>query len=103
MTRDPANFLAEVLGDLSYREEPIQKWEFWSNGRSRSRTVCIRLFADSAQITIAHRGVGTDGCMSELNTFSCNLEHLPQLVRCLHRALAVANEHGLIKQPQRKK
>jgi hypothetical protein len=80
--------------------DPVRKWEFWSNGRRRSRTICVRLWADS-ELSIAQRGVGTDGCMRELNAFSCDVEHLPTLVRCLSRALAVASKHGLIKQPRK--
>jgi hypothetical protein len=81
--------------------DPIRKWEFWSNGRRRSRTICIRLWPDSADLTIAHRCVGTDGRMSELNTFSCDVEHLPKLAHSLNRALAVASRCGLIKQSRK--
>jgi hypothetical protein len=40
--------------------------------------------------------------MSELNSVSCDVEHLPQLIRCLNRALAVAHEHGFIKQTSKR-
>jgi hypothetical protein len=79
--------------------DPIQKWEIWSDGRRRSRTICVRLWPDS-ELTIAHRCVGTDGRMSELNTFSCDVEHLPKLAHSLNRALTVASRRGLIKQPR---
>jgi hypothetical protein len=79
----------------------VRKWEWWSNGRRRSRTICVRLWPDSAELIISHRGVGTDGRMSELNAFLCGVEHLPKLVHALNRALAVANKHGLITQPRK--
>jgi hypothetical protein len=81
--------------------DPIRKWEFWSNGRRRSRTICIRLHGGGTDLTIAHRAVGTDGCMSQLHAFTCDLEHLPKLIQCLTRALAPAYEHGLLKQPRK--
>jgi hypothetical protein len=81
--------------------DAVRKWEWWANGRRRSRTICVRLWPDSADLTISHRGVGTDGCMSELNTFLCGVEHLPKLVHCLNRVLAVASKHGLITQPRK--
>jgi hypothetical protein len=84
-----------MIGDTN------RKWEFWANGRRRSRTICVRLWPDAAELSIAHRCVGTDGRMSELNTFSCDVEHLPKLVHCLTRAFAVAREHGLIKQQKK--
>jgi len=79
----------------------VRKWEFWADGRRRSRTICVRLWPDSADLTIAQRAVGTDGCMSELNAFSCDVEHLAKLVHALNRAFAVATERGLIKQPRK--
>ena len=78
---------------MSHPAHDFQKWEFWSDGRRRSRTVCVRLWPDNAELTIAHRSVGTDG-----RTFSCDAEHLPKLLHALTRALAVASKHGLIKQ-----
>jgi hypothetical protein len=77
---------------------PARQWEWWTDGRKRSRTICVRLWPDDAELSIAHRCVGTDGCMCELNSFSCDVEHLPQLIRCLTRALAVTSTHGLTKQ-----
>jgi hypothetical protein len=70
------------------------KWEFWIDGRRRRRTICITLFDD--ELMIAHRAVGTDGCMSQLHAFSCDIEHLPKLTHALTRALAVADQRGLI-------
>jgi hypothetical protein len=98
MTRDPVStFMADLLRDYT---QPIlsdsRKWEWWTDGRRRSRTICITLSVDSARLTIAHRAIGTDGCMSQLHAFRCDLEHLPQLIHCLNRALAVARSHGLI-------
>jgi hypothetical protein len=75
-----------------------RKWEFWSDGRRRRQTICVTLSTDIAELTIAHRAVGTDGRMSELHAFDCNAEHLPKLIQCLSRALRVACERGLIKQ-----
>jgi hypothetical protein len=75
-----------------------RKWEIWIDGRQRTRKLCVRLWLGSTELSIAHRAVGTDGCMSELNTFSCDVEHLPKLVHCLTRALTVALTRGLIKQ-----
>ena len=72
------------------------KWEFWTNGRRRSRTLCITLYAD--ELVIAHHAVGSDGCMSVLNAISCAVEHLPKLIHALNRALTVANERKLISQ-----
>jgi hypothetical protein len=83
--------------DFGHSEELVQKWEYWANGRARSRTICIRLWAD-ADLSIAHRAVGSDGRMSELHAFTCNAEHLPKLIQGLTRALAAARKHGLIKQ-----
>jgi hypothetical protein len=88
MMRQPAR-------EFGHSEEPIQKWEIWSDGRRRSRTICVRLWGD-AELSIAARRVGSDGRMAELETFSCDAEHLPKLIQCLTRALAVANKHGLI-------
>jgi hypothetical protein len=42
-----------------------RKWEFWADGRRRSRTICIRLVP--GELAIAQRCVGTDGRMQELN------------------------------------
>jgi len=75
------------------------KWEFWTNGRRRSRTICSTLHPDDNDLTIAHRAVGSDGHMSELNSFSCDVEHLPKLLHGLNRALAVAHKHKLISHP----
>jgi hypothetical protein len=77
------------------------KWEFSSDKRQRSHTICVTLSPADAQVTIAHRAVGTDGCMSQLHAFSCDVEHLPKLIQALTRALALANKHGLIKQPHK--
>jgi hypothetical protein len=77
---------------------PGHKWEWWTDGRKRSRTICVRLWPDDAKLSIAHRCVGTNECMSELNSFSCDVKHLSQLIRCLTRTLVVASTHGLIKQ-----
>jgi len=71
---------------MSTPEATSRKWEFWSNGRKRSRTVCITLSGDT--LTIAHRAVGTDGCMSSLNALACDVAHLPKLIRVLTRAVA---------------
>jgi hypothetical protein len=78
------------------------KWEWWTDGRRRSRTICVRLCPDTAELTISHRGVGTNGCMSEFDCFSCDVEHLPKLIHALNRAFAVATERGLIKQDGRR-
>jgi hypothetical protein len=78
-----------------------RKWEWWADGRRRSRTICITLHAGGTDLTIAHRAVGTDGCMSQLHAFTCDLEYLPKLIQCLTRALAVASKYGLIKQPRK--
>ena len=91
--------MIELLRGLSHPEAPIQKWEFWANGRRRSRTICITLHTD--ELKIAHRAIGTDGSMSQLHDFTCNLESLPQLVLRLNRALAAANKRGLIKQSRK--
>jgi hypothetical protein len=103
MTRDPMSaFMSDLLREYTQPKVPSdRKWEWWANGRRRSRTICIRLWPDSAELSIAHRSVGTNGCMSELNTFSCDVEHLPKLVHALNRALAVATERGLIKQSRK--
>ena len=73
----------------------IRKWEFWTNGRRRARTICVTLHTD--ELVITHRAVGTDGCMSELHAFTCDLERLPKLTQCLSRALAVATSGGLMR------
>jgi hypothetical protein len=78
--------------------EPTRKWEWWANGRRRSRTIAVRLWPDSGDLSISARAVASNGCMSELNSFSCDVEHLPKLVHALNRALAVATDCGLIKQ-----
>jgi hypothetical protein len=101
MVSHPANFLAEALRDLGHAEQSLRKWEWWANGRKRSKTICVRLWLDSGRVSIAQRCVGTDGCMTELNTFWCAAEHLPQLLRSINRALTVAHEHGLIKQSKK--
>jgi hypothetical protein len=56
----------------------------------------VRLWPNSADLTIAHRCVGT-GRMSELNSFSCDVEHLSKLIHALNRALAVATDCGLLR------
>jgi hypothetical protein len=94
--------VVELVRDFSRTEVPIQKWSFGQTVGNGRATICIRLWSDSGEVTISHRGVGTDGCMSELNAFSCEVEHLPQLVHALGRALAVAREHGLIKQTSKR-
>ena len=99
MTREFSAFMSDLVHE--YTQPKVlsdHKWEFWADGRKRSRTICVRLWSDSADLIIAHRSVGTDGCMQELNSFSCDVEHLPKLVHALNRALAVATERGLIKQ-----
>src|SRR5262249_22036896 len=98
MTREPASdeFISALLHGY-----PHPKWEWWTDGRRRSRTICVQLYLDRADLTISRRGVGTDGCMSEFDHFSCDVEHLPQLIRYLNRALAMASEHDLIKQPRK--
>jgi hypothetical protein len=97
MSHPAHDSLVELVRGLSHSEAPIQKWEFWSDGRRRSRTICITLHAD--ELKIAHRAVGTDGCMSQLHDFTCDLESLPQLV--LHLNRAAANKRGLIKQSKK--
>jgi hypothetical protein len=99
MSHPAHDFMLQLMRDFGQREVADCKWEFWSNGRRRSRTICITL--GSAEITIAYRAVGTDGCMSQLHAFSCDIEHLPKLIQLLSRALAVATERGLIKQQKR--
>jgi hypothetical protein len=71
-----------------------RKWEWWVNGRRRSRTICVRLYR--AELSIAHRCIGSDGCMSELQTFTCDAEHLPKLVHALTHALAEARKDKLL-------
>jgi len=83
------------LGRTYTPETHDRKWEIWVDGRRR--TLCVRLWLGTAELGIAHRGIGTDGRMSELNTFSCDVEHLPKLVHCLTRALAKARKLGLLK------
>jgi hypothetical protein len=80
--------------------EPDRKWEWWLDARRRSR-ICVRLWPDIAEVSIAHRAVATSGHMSELHAFSCSIQHLRKLVHALNRALAVASDRGLIKQPRR--
>jgi hypothetical protein len=103
MTRDPVSaFMSDLVRE--YTQPKVShsgKWEWWSDGRCRSRTICVRLWSDSAELTISHRGVGTDGRMSELNTFLCDVEHLPKLIHSVQRALVVAHDRGLIKQPKK--
>jgi hypothetical protein len=94
MTRDHVSAFMRDLGRTYTPETHDRKWEVWVDGRRR----CVRLWLGTAELGIAHRGIGTDGRMSELNTFSCDVEHLPKLVHCLTRALTVALTRGLIKQ-----
>jgi hypothetical protein len=101
MSHPAHDFLLQLMRDFGQREVAERKWEFWADGRRRSRTICITLRASGAELTIVHRTVGTDGCMSALNAFSCDAEHLPKLIHALNHALAVATERGLIK-PSRK-
>jgi hypothetical protein len=68
-----------------------RKWEWWSDGRRRRRTICVNLVG--SDLTIALRAVGTDGCMSTTNALMCDVAHLPKLIRTLTRALAVASSH----------
>ena len=101
MTRDPvASFMRDLVRQYT-PETHDRKWEIWIDGRQRTRTLCVRLWLSSTELSIAHRAVGTDGCMSELNTFSCDVEHLPKLIHALNRALEVARSHGLIKEPKK--
>jgi hypothetical protein len=94
MTRDPfPAFMSDLVRE--YTQVPHSgKWEWWTDGRKRSRTICVRLCPDSAELTIAHRTVGTDGRMSELNSLSCAVEQLPKLIHALNRALAVARSQA---------
>jgi hypothetical protein len=95
MTSHPAhNFALQLMRDFGHHEVAARKWEFLSNGRRRSRTICITLHAGGTDLTIAHRAVGTDGRMNELHSFTCDLDCLPQLVLALNRALAVAQSMG---------
>jgi hypothetical protein len=96
MTRDPfPAFMSDLVREYARPKVPhSDKWEWWTDGRKRSRTICVRLSPDSAELTISHRSVGTNGCMSELNTFSCDVAHLPKLIRTLTRALAVARSQA---------
>jgi hypothetical protein len=104
MTRDPfPAFMANLVREYTRPKASYSgKWEWWTDGRKRSQTICVWLRPDSAELTVAHRGIGTDGCMCELNAVSCDLEHLPKLAHALNRALAVAIERGLIKQNGRR-
>ena len=101
MNHPTPDFQIELIRDLGNTEVSIRKWEFWSSGRRRSRTICITLHAGGTELTIAHRAVGTDGRMSQLHAFSCDIECLPKLIQCLTRALGVARERGLVKQPKK--
>ena len=85
------------LPRVAHERNNDPKWEWWATGRKRSRTICVRLWPGRGDLTIAHRAVGSDGCMSELNSFSCDVAHLPKLVHCLTRALAKARKLGLLK------
>ena len=99
MTREFSAFMSDLVREYTQpKPSHSGKWEWWTDGRRRSRTICIRLWPDSAEVSITHRAVGTDGCMSELNSFSCDVEQLPKLIHSLQRALVVAHERGLIKQ-----
>jgi hypothetical protein len=75
-------------------EAASRKWEWWSDGRRRRRTICVTM-ADN-DLTIALRAVGTDGRMSTTNALLCDVAHLPKLIRVLTRALAVARSHRQI-------
>ena len=103
MTRDPFSaFMSDLVREYTQpKASSERKWEFWSDGRRRSRTICVRLWPDSPELSIMQRCVGTDGCMNELNTFWCDAEHLPKLIHSLQRALAVAHDRGLIEQPKK--
>ena len=96
------DFMIQLMRDFGHHEVAARKWESWSNGRRRSRTICITLSPGSVQLRIAHRAVATSGHMSELHAFTCDLECLPKLIQCLNRALAVAHEHRLIKQTSKR-
>jgi hypothetical protein len=101
---DPfSGFVNQLVRDFSNSEATTRTWEFWSDGRRHSRTILITLSPGVAQVTvtIAQRVVDADGCMRVLESFSFNVEHLPRLLHGLNRALAVAREHGLIKQPRK--
>jgi hypothetical protein len=101
MTRDPFGAFIAGLARAYTPETHDRKWEIWIDGRKRTRTICVRLWLKSTELIIARRAVGTDGRMSELDHFSCGIEHLPELIGCLNRALVVATEHGLIMQPKK--
>jgi hypothetical protein len=94
MTRDPfPAFMFKLAREFTAPKAPHSgKWEWWTDGRKRSRTICVWL--RSAELTISERGVGADGCMCELNAVSCDVEHLPKLIRTLARALAVARSQA---------
>jgi hypothetical protein len=77
-------------------EMPSRKWEFWTNSRARSRTLCITL--EGSTLTIAHRQVDRDGRMSSINTLLLDVAHLPKVIRTLTRALAVARSQQQINQ-----
>jgi hypothetical protein len=77
-------------------EMPLRKWEWWSNGRARTRTICVTL--KDNDLVIAHRQVGADGRMSNLNTLLLDVAHLPKLIRTLTRAFAVARSRQQIDQ-----
>jgi hypothetical protein len=112
MTRNSAeanrDLLSAVMSDLVRGDTQLKaphsgKWEWWTDSRKRSRTICVRLcWPDVADLTIARRGVGTDGRMQELDSFACDIEHLPKLIHSLQRALVVAHDRGLIKQTPKK-
>jgi hypothetical protein len=99
--RDAASAISSGGAAGGRRAVNDRKWEWWSNGMKRSRTICVRLWPDSAELSIAGRGIDSSGHMTEINTFICNAEHLPKLIYALNRALAVATERGLIKQPRK--
>jgi hypothetical protein len=96
MTRNPFSaFMSDLVRE--YTQPKVShsgKWEFWTDGRRRSRTICVRLCPDTAELTISHRSIGTSGCMSEINIFACDVEHLPKLIHALNRALAVARSQA---------
>jgi hypothetical protein len=68
-----------------------RKWEWWSDGRRRRRTICVTLVGND--LTIALRAVGTDGRMSSLNALLLDVANLPKLIRTLTRSLAIARSH----------
>jgi hypothetical protein len=91
--------MADLAREFSGPSE--RKWEFWADGRRRSKTICVQLWPDSGDVSVAHRAVASSGCMSELNSISFEIKHLPKLIHALQRAVAVAQGCGLIKESKK--